>query len=339
MDDNIESYLATARELLKARNKDLAYDVLTSSKCDYWVSGSDNLNYRYIAYYQFDLLCPLKLFVEVKDNGQLDFVTDAISEAIADAARCDGEFGVSGVEVAASTDIDSSPIIANRELPFWKDGFYRVFISHAHEQEFIANNLRQSLLEYGITAFVAKNDIDPGDAWRDVIEKSLFTSDALVAILTPEFYHSQWCQQEVGFGLGRNIFCLPLKKNEKSNPSGIFGKGQVLDVTNDTDAKQVAKKIFTSFSSNEKTSKEYSMLIVKLLLQSSDIKEAFHWGELLSNFKNTGTMSIRFLHDNYDKNAILQNSSVLELLNRIFASYGFAQINSNHTIDENELPF
>lgn len=339
MEDNIETYLSTAKVLLKARNKDLAYDVLTSSKCDYWVSRSDNLNYKYISYYQFDLLCPLKLFVEVKDNGQLDFVIDAISEAIADAARCDGEFEVSGVEVAASTDIDSSPIIANRELPFWKDGFYRVFISHAHEQEFIANNLRQSLLEYGITAFVAKNDIDPGDAWRDVIEKSLFTSDALVAILTPEFYHSQWCQQEVGFGLGRNIFCLPLKKNEKSNPSGIFGKGQVLDVTNDTDAKQVAKKIFTSFSSNEKTSKEYSMLIVKLLLQSSDIKEALHWGQLLTVFKNAGAMSVRYLHDNYDKNTILQDSGVMELLNQIFTSHGFSPINTHNIIDGNDLPF
>ncbi len=339
MEDNIESYLATAKDLLKARNKDLAYDVLTSSKCEYWVSGSDNLNYRYISYYQFDLLCPLKLFVEVKDNGQLDFVTDAISEAIADAARCDGGFSVSGVELAASTSIDLAPIIADRELPFWKEGFYRVFISHAHQQENIANNLRQALLEYGITAFVAKNDIDPGDAWRDVIEKSLFTSDALVAILTPDFYYSQWCQQEVGFGLGRNIFCLPLKKCEKSNPSGIFGKCQALDVTTDSLSNDVAKKIFDTFSSNERTSKEYSMVIVKLLLKSSKIEEALKWGELLSNFKNTGTISIRFLHDNYEKNAILQDDSVLELSNRIFSSYGFAQINAHQTTDENDLPF
>lgn len=339
MNDNIESYLATARELLKARNKDLAYDVLTSSKCDYWVSGSDNLYYRYIAYYQFDLLCPLKLFVEVKDNGQLDFVTSAISEAIADAARCDGEFGVSSVELAASTDVDSAPIIANRELPFWKDGFYRVFISHAHEQESSANYLSQTLQDFGITAFVAKNDINAGEAWRSVIENALFTSNALVAILTPEFYHSQWCQQEVGFGLGRNIFCLPLRKNEKSIPSGIFGKCQALDVTSDTDAKSVAKKIFDSFSSTGKTSKEYSMQIVKLLLQSSDVKGALHWGGLLSFFKNTATTSIRFLYDNYDKNDILQNKDVLELSNKIFSSYGFAIKNPNQTIVENDLPF
>lgn len=339
MEDNIESYLATAKELLKARNKNLAYDVLTSSKCDYWISGLDNFNNRNISYYQFDMFCPIKLFVEIKDNGQLPFVTDAIKEAIDESAGCDDGFEVSDVQLAPSTDVDSTPIIANRELPFWEDGFFRVFISHAHEQENIANNLRQALRDFGITAFVAKNNIDPGDAWRDVIEKALFTSNALVAILTPKFHYSQWCQQEVGFGLGRNIFCLPLKKSEKSNPVGIFGKCQALDVTRDKDAKIVAKKIFESFSSNGKTSNEYSMLIVKLLLNSSDIEEAFHWGELLSNFKNTGTMSIRFLHDNYDKNAILQNSSVLELLNRIFASYGFAQINSNHTIDENELPF
>lgn len=339
MEDKIESYLATAKELLKARNKDLAYDVLSSSKCDYWVSWSDNLNFRYVGYYQFDLQCPLKLFVEVKDNGQLDFVTNAISEAISDAARCDGEFQVSGVELAASTEVDSSPIIANRELPFWEDGFYRVFISHAHEQEKIANNLSQALRYYGITAFVAKNDIDPGDAWRDVIEKSLFTSDALVAILTPQFYHSQWCQQEVGFGLGRNIFCLPLKKNEISNPSGIFGKCQALDVIGDTDSKIVAKKIYDSFSSNEKTSKEYSMQIVKLLLQSSDKEEAIHWGKLLPDFKNAGTTSIRFLYDNYDKNEILQCNDVLELSNQIFTSYGFALKKSQQTINENDLPF
>lgn len=339
MEDNIESYLTTAKELLKARNKDLAYDVLTSSKCDYWISGSDNFNYRNISYYQFDMFCPIKLFVEIKDNGQLPFVTEAIKEAIDESAGCDEGFEVSNVQLAPSTDVDSTPIIANRELPFWEDGFFRVFISHAHEQENIANNLRLALQEFGITAFVAKNDINAGETWRTVIENALFTSNALVAILTPEFYHSQWCQQEVGFGLGRNIVCLPLKKNEKSNPSGIFGKCQALDVTSDTDAKSVAKKIFDSFSSNGKTSKEYSMQIVKLLLQSSDVKKALHWGELLSDSKNTGTMSIRFLYDNYSKNAILQDNSVLELSNRIFSSYGFAQINEHQTIDENDMPF
>ena len=339
MEDNIEAYLSTAKELLKARNKDLAYDVLTSSKCDYWISGADNFNHRNISYYQFDLFCPIKLFVEIKDNGQLPFVTDAIKEAIDESAGCDDGFEVSDVQLAPSTDVDSSPIIANRELPFWKDGFFRVFISHAHEQEKTANNLSQALRYYGITAFVAKNDINAGETWRAVIENALFTSNALVAILTPKFHYSQWCQQEVGFGLGRNIFCLPLKKSERSNPSGVFGKCQALDVTSDKDAKIVAKKIFDSFSSNEKTSKEYSMLIVKLLLQSSEIEEALHWGELLSYFKNTGTMSIRFLHDNYDKNEILRNDGVLELLNRIFSSYGFAQINAHQTIDENDLPF
>lgn len=339
MEDNIETYLSTAKELLKARNKNLAYDVLTSCKCSYWISGTDNFNYRNISYYEFDILCPVKLFVDVKDNGQMPFVVNAIKEAISDAVGCDEGVEVSDVQLAPSTGIDPLPIIANRELPFWKDGFYRVFLSHAHEQESSANYLRQALLEYGITAFVAKNDINAGEAWRTVIENALFTSNALVAILTPEFYHSQWCQQEVGFGLGRNIFCLPLKKNEKSNPSGIFGKCQALDVTNDTDAKPVAKKIFDSFSSNEKTSKEYSMQIVKLLLQSSDIEEALHWGKLLSDFKNTGTTSIRLLHDNYDSNAIMQDSGVMELLNQIFTSHGFSQINTHNTIDENDLPF
>ena len=338
MEDNIESYLSTAKELLKVRNKDLAYDVLVSSQCNHWISWSDNSNFRNTSYFQFDFMCPIKLFVDIKDNGQLTYVTDSIKEAINESAGCDEGFVASDVILVPSTNVDSSPIIANKELPFWKDGFYRVFISHAHEQETTANAISKELQIFGITAFVAKNDIDPGDAWREVIEKSLFTSDALVAILTPEFYYSQWCQQEVGFGLGRNIFCLPLKMNERSNPVGIFGKCQALDVIS-VDDKQIARKIFDSFSSNEKTSKEYSMQIVKLLLQSSDVKEALHWGELLSYFRNAGTMSIRFLHDNYEKNSILQDDSILELSNRIFTSYGFAQINAHQETDENDLPF
>ena len=50
--------------------------------------------------------------------------------------------------------------------------------------------------------------------------------DLLCAILTPNFYQSKWCDQEVGIALGRSIPTLSIKK--EADPHGFIGKSQAI---------------------------------------------------------------------------------------------------------------
>lgn len=88
----------------------------------------------------------------------------------------------------------------------WGDLPVRAFLSHKWEDRVLVGRVKAILREhYAIDAFVAHDDIDPSKRWRDVIKAALATSDLLVAVLHKEFHNSQWCDQEVGWALGRRI--------------------------------------------------------------------------------------------------------------------------------------
>jgi hypothetical protein len=84
-----------------------------------------------------------------------------------------------------------------------------VFISHLYERRDFAAQLQLCLRRYGIESFVAHNDIEPSKAWRDEIKAALASCHAFVALLHDDFHKSQWCDQEVGWALARNIPLFP----------------------------------------------------------------------------------------------------------------------------------
>src|SRR5258708_21866172 len=87
--------------------------------------------------------------------------------------------------------------------PFWRKGMLRLFITHLATYKSFAAQLQQELLIYGISGFVAHNDIKPTLEWQAQIETALATCDALVALLHDKFHESKWTDQEIGFAMGR----------------------------------------------------------------------------------------------------------------------------------------
>ena len=95
----------------------------------------------------------------------------------------------------------------------WGDNPVRVFISHRHEDAAFASAVNEILRErHGIDAFVAHQDIAPSAAWRATIRHALSTCHFLVSILHEKFHDSQWCDQEVGWALGRDIPVMPVRR-------------------------------------------------------------------------------------------------------------------------------
>lgn len=73
----------------------------------------------------------------------------------------------------------------------WGEG-YRVFLSHKVNVKKKTAAVKEALKPFGITCFVAHQDIRPTKTWQDEIESALFTMDAFVALMTTNFHDSEW---------------------------------------------------------------------------------------------------------------------------------------------------
>lgn len=114
---------------------------------------------------------------------------------------------------------------------------FKIFISHKADDKLLATSLKKDLSNYGISCFVAHEDIEPSKEWQIEIEKALFSADALVALLTKEFYNSNWTEQEIGIAYARNIDIIPILLGEI--PHGFIGKFQALRCDIKTEYKKI----------------------------------------------------------------------------------------------------
>ena len=115
--------------------------------------------------------------------------------------------------------------IENREF-LMEDEVYLIFLSHKAEIKGHVQKLKEGLEVYGVEAFVAHSDIDPGTEWQEEILEALRDMDAFVPILTEGFRDSQWTDQEVGYALARDVPIIPLRVN--MDPYGFIGRYQGL---------------------------------------------------------------------------------------------------------------
>lgn len=116
-------------------------------------------------------------------------------------------------------------VAPDAETRVWGEG-YRVFLSHKTEVKVKTAKLKDELAKYGVSAFVAHEDIHPTKDWQDEIENALASCDAFVALLTGSFHESNWTDQEVGYALARGIPIIAVRLGR--DPYGFIGKFQGL---------------------------------------------------------------------------------------------------------------
>lgn len=117
-----------------------------------------------------------------------------------------------------------------------------LFASHLASQKALVGEVGKHLDEWGITLFVAHDSIEPDQEWHAEIERALRTCDAGVVFLFPKFKASNWCDQEVGWLLGREIPCYALKF-QGEDPYGPLGKKQAFTVRDEMTAAQIGDAI------------------------------------------------------------------------------------------------
>ena len=121
----------------------------------------------------------------------------------------------------------------------WGDGGFRLFLSHKWEVRKETAQLKEKLSLFGISAFVAHEDIRPTRKWQDEIENALHSMDAFAALMTQDFHDSDWTDQEVGFALARGVPVIAVQLGRV--PYGFLGKFQALRACWDDAAEGIVK--------------------------------------------------------------------------------------------------
>jgi hypothetical protein len=181
-------------------------------------------------------------------------------------------------------EFESTAATHKLEPPFWRKGMLRVFISHLSAQKVYAAQLQQELFKYGISGFVAHNDVEPTTEWQTEIETALATCDALVALLHDHFHESKWTDQEIGFAMGRSVPVFAVKFGEA--PYGFIGRFQAFNGTGKS-AVEVAEELFETYRKNKQTQHQMASVLVYIFEHSpsfADAKRVIGYLEELQNW-------------------------------------------------------
>jgi len=154
---------------------------------------------------------------------------------------------------------------------FWRKGMFRLFLSHLSSQREVAANLQDALLKYGISAFVAHNDIEPTDEWQTQIETALATCDSLIALLHDGFHSSNWTDQELGYAMGQGVPVFSVHFGQA--PYGFIGRFQAFAGRNKSGA-ELAQEIFDGLRKHKQTQSLMSEVLVEQFEQSGSFAEA-----------------------------------------------------------------
>ena len=119
----------------------------------------------------------------------------------------------------ATEQIDAIPSL-------WPEGALRAFVSHTHHSKELAGKLQSKLQEYGISCFVAHENIEPLKDWDDELMRALKSMHVLIALVTSHFQESPWTDQEVGIAIGREVPVVPVHLGV--DPYGFVGRIQAL---------------------------------------------------------------------------------------------------------------
>jgi len=138
----------------------------------------------------------------------------------------------------------------NEALNPWRPARFRLFCTHANEDHEFVSEVAGGLEAFAIYGFVAHKDIKPQAEWEDVIEYALGTADAMLAFVDDKFAASSYCNQEVGWGLGRGVVCASIMMG--LSPVGFTKRFQ--GIPHSTDPLAQAKQIFGVLAEHRKTS-------------------------------------------------------------------------------------
>lgn len=249
----VEAYLGTLSRLYTRPEDSLLREIVVNANISIH-EGWDYDNWDGGTYgHAVTLIVPEEIYLKSMDN--LDDTATRINTDLNKLNNAQDEH-ISRVFLEAEVPADKKwreesgvyrPRLQNESISstdlnrIWGNQHVRVFLSHKVEFKNQTSQLKLALARCGIAAFVAHEDIEPTEEWMREIERALFSMDALVALLSPDFHNSQWTDQEIGVGIGRGVPIIAVRLG--LDPYGLMGKAQGLSGCEWTQPLPMALKI------------------------------------------------------------------------------------------------
>jgi len=194
---------------------------------------------------------------------------------------------------------------AKKEVTFWKTGHFKLFLSHLATFKVPTSHLQAALRKYAISSFVAHEDIEPTKEWQQEIEAGLQTMDALAAILMPGFKESNWCDQEIGVAVGRDVLIIPIRRG--LDPYGFIGKYQGIQA-HGKNIGEVAKAIFHTLVKSPKTQNKMLLAISGSIVNATSPEEALDKVAIIKSLESIPTDILKSLKVQIADNKLLTDS-------------------------------
>jgi hypothetical protein len=102
----------------------------------------------------------------------------------------------------------------------------KVFLSYAIADKKLAGKLKEGLEKEGLHVFLAHEDIEPTERWRDKIIADLKSSSTFIALRTKKYLGRPYTEQECGFTLALNKRILTISIDTNSDEMGFCSEFQ-----------------------------------------------------------------------------------------------------------------
>jgi len=101
-----------------------------------------------------------------------------------------------------------------------------VFVSYSVKDKRLAGELKHELEKVGLRVFLAHEDIEPTEKWRDKIISDLKSCNTFISLRTENYLGRSYTEQECGFALALNKRILTLSIGTKSSDMGFCSEYQ-----------------------------------------------------------------------------------------------------------------
>lgn len=210
-------------------------------------------------------------------------------------------------------------------LRIWKNpSFLRLFISHKETIKTKAKELKDAFEYFGVSCFVAHEDIVPTLVWQPEIENALFSMDAILVLLTPDFKDSDWTGQEVGVAIGRQVPIISVRLG--MDPFGFFGKYQALPFRNTQPIKNLAHSIYDLLWGNQILKQRLVDSLVSRFETSESFNQSNELMDYLERIDYASPEIIKRLSNAKESNVQVRNA--FEVRNRL--PFMLERLSANH---------
>lgn len=258
--DDPSAVVGVLVELFRHQKQDSLVKILEAASPEIEQTGYDSWNGGTYSY-TLNLRIPLKLFASIE--SQIQALEAVVHSKFTSVFRELSNQLLSSVIICPATDgisrIGTPKVQEEDLLRIWGELPFRLFISHVSAHKENVSKLKVDLAVFGISGFVAHEDITPGIEFQEEMEKALHSMNGLVALLTTDFHQSAWTDQEVGFAMGRKIPVIGIRLGQ--DPYGFIGRQQGLP-GNFADTKNMAEGIVEILLRNDHAKKRLQEALI-----------------------------------------------------------------------------